>query len=126
MTQHEQQIREALDGKPLMGPWQVRMCHNNWGETGFRVLTHCRPSICVAAEDYYAPGCFPETDEDGYYQPDKRIDCLPHNVANVRYIAATNPEAMQAILDELDRVRDHAARWEQRARSLGWTDEPNG
>jgi len=129
MTDHEQAeqaLRNAIAEKPIRGPWQVRMGRDKLGCTEYRILTHSHATICVAAEDYYAPGQFPETDDDGYYQPDSRIDCLPHRVATCRFIAAANPLAMQAILDALDRARDQAARWEKRARSLGWTDQPAG
>jgi len=62
-------------------------------------------------------------DVGGYYQPDDRIDCFPHRVATARYIAAANPRAVQAILDDLDHCREGADRWEKRARSLGWSDK---
>jgi hypothetical protein len=126
MTEHEQALRTAIADKPIEGPWQVRMVRDKLGCTGYRILTHSHAAICVAAEDYYAPEDFPETDDDGYYQPDTRIDSFPHRIATGRFIAAANPVAMQAILDELDRARGQATRWEQRARSLGWPDEPNG
>ena len=123
MTPEEETLRQAITGRPTEGPWQIRMTHDKQGCTSYQVLVHTHAAICVAAEDYYAPDAFPNTDEDGYYQPDDRIDCSPHRVATARYIAAANPRAVQAILDDLDHCREGADRWEKRARSLGWSDK---
>jgi hypothetical protein len=126
MTEAEQALRTALAAGPKEGPWQVRMGRDRLGCTGYQIRVHTHAAICVTAEDYYLPGNFPETDEDGYYQPDDRIDCYPHRVATARLIAAANPLAMRAILGDLDQARKDADRWEKRARSLGWSDEAKG
>lgn len=126
MGPQEEAIREALAAGPTAGPWQIRMGRDKWGLTGYQVFTHTHAAVCVAAEDYYALGKYPAADEDGYYQPDKRIDCLPHRVASARYIAAANPQAVMELLDDLDRAREEAAEWEERARALGWQDPPSG
>jgi len=102
------------------------MARDKWGGTGYQVLTHTHAAVCVAAEDYYAHGEYPAADEDGYYEPDERIDCLPYRVATARYIAATNPQAILAVLDDLDLAREEASQWEERARALGWQDPPSG
>jgi hypothetical protein len=122
MTDYEQAIRNAIADEPIQGPWQVWMGRDKHGCTGYRILTHSHAAICVAAEDYYAPGHFPETDDDGYYQPDARMDCFAHRVATARYIAATNPQAIEALVRELDVAREHAKTWEQRAKTLGWIE----
>ncbi len=122
MTEQEKAVRAALADRPTEGPWQVRLGSDRLGGAAYHILLHTHAAICVAAKDYYLPGYFPDADEDGYYQPDDRLDCLPHGVATARYIAAANPAAMQAILDELDYAREDADRWEKRARSLGWSD----
>lgn len=119
MTPEEEALRLAIAGRPTDGPWQIRMTHDKKGCTAYAVLMHSHAAICVAAEDYYAPGHFPGTDEDGYYQPDDRIDCLPDKVATARFIAAANPLALKAILDELDRTRSEALKWEKLATALG-------
>lgn len=123
MTDAEKALRTALAEGLNDGPWQVRMTRDKQGCTSYQVVVHTHAGICVAAEDYYAPGKFPRTDEDGYYQPDNSIDCAPHRVATARYIAAANPLAIQAILDDLDHSRKEVDRWEKRARSLGWSDK---
>ena len=70
MTPEEQELRYAIAGRPTEGPWQVRIGHDNHGLTGYQVLTHTHAAVCVAAQDYYAEGHLPDTDEDGYHMPD--------------------------------------------------------
>lgn len=118
MTPEEEALRQAIAERPTEGPWQIRMTHDKQGCTAYKVLMHTHAAICVAAEDYYAPGHFPDTDGDGYYQPDDRIDCFSDNIATARFIAAANPLAVKAILDELDRTRAEAERWETLATTL--------
>ena len=121
MTPEEQELRYAIAGRPTEGPWQVRIGHDNHGLTGYQVLTHTHAAVCVAAQDYYAEGHLPNTDEDGYHIPDETIDCFPHRVATARYIAAANPQTIKSLIDDLDRTRAEAAAWENCARSLGWS-----
>ena len=121
MTPEEQELRYAIAGRPTEGPWQVRIGHDNHGLTGYQVLTHTHAAVCVAAQDYYAEGHLPDTDEDGYHMPDEAIDCFPHRVATARYIAAANPQTIKSLIDDLDRTRAEAAAWENCARSLGWS-----
>ncbi len=121
MTPEEQELRYAIAGRPTEGPWQVRIGHDNHGLTGYQVLTHTHAAVCVAAQDYYAEGHLPDTDEDGYHMPNKTIDCFPHRVATARYIAAANPQTIKSLIDDLDRTRAEAAAWENCARSLGWS-----
>jgi hypothetical protein len=124
MTDAEKALRMRLVEGPQEGPWQIRMGRDKFGSTGYQVCAHTHAAMCIAAEDYYpSPKYFPDMDEDGFYQPDERIDCFGHRVATARYIAAANPLAMQAILDDLEHARREADRWEKRARSLGWSDE---
>lgn len=101
------------------------MDRDKFGSAGYQVCAHTHAAMCIAAEDSYpAPEYFPDTDEDGFYQPDERIDCFGHRVATARYIAAGNPLAMQAILDGRDHALEEADRRGKRARSLARSDEP--
>lgn len=123
MTDAEEALRTALAEGPTPGPWQIRMSRDKFGCTGCQVFVHTHAATCVAAEDYYpAAKYFPNTNEDGTYQPDERTDCDWHRVATARYIAAENPLAKQAILDDLNQAREESEQWERRARSLGWSD----
>ena len=118
MTPEEDALRQAIASNPTEGPWQVRITRDKQDGTSYQVLGHTHAAICVAAEDYYEPGKFPNTDDDGYCQPDDRIDCFPHRVATARYISAASPSAMKAILDDLDRTRAEAVLWEKLVRKL--------
>lgn len=69
------------------GPWQVTMRRVD-GHTVYTITQHTHTSICVEPDGYWPEGYEPDTDKDGYPQPDDHMDCVPERVCNAHLIAA--------------------------------------
>ena len=80
----------------LEGPWKVTMIRDEYGSTSYEILTHTHTLVAVHPPGYYDEGDYPDTDPDGYYLPDDRIDCMPHRVGTAHLIAAA-PELLIAL-----------------------------
>jgi hypothetical protein len=80
------ELEKLLDGS-LKGPWQVVMTRDEYGVSGYRILTHSHPSIAVEPAGYWEPEYEPEADDDGYYQPDIQMDCAQWRISSARLIA---------------------------------------
>lgn len=80
------------------GPWQVVMVHDKYGTTSYRVQSHTHTAIAVDKKSYWPSDYEPQVDEDGYYQPDEIMDCMPYQVGNARLIAAA-PELLDVLED---------------------------
>ena len=96
---------EKLLAAATPGPWQVVMVRNDDGVTSYMVREHTHPSVVVEREQYWPDDYEPETDADGYWLPDEKIDALPHRVGNARLIAAAI-NALPELLARLERYDD--------------------
>ena len=64
--------------------------------TTYQVKYHSHTAIAVDPHDYWEDGYIPNTDGDGYFQPDPKMDCSPYRVEIARLIAAA-PELLKAL-----------------------------
>ena len=80
------ELEKLLNGS-LKGPWQVVMARDEYGVSGYRILTHSHPSIAVEPAGYWEPEYEPEADDDGYYQPDIQMDCAQWRISSAQLIA---------------------------------------
>ena len=85
------------------GPWMVCMFRDDFG-TAFRIMEHIETAVRINPEDYYSSDYKVPVDKNGYFMPDKNIDCSEHHLANAHLIAAA-PDLLAALrlaLDGLD------------------------
>lgn len=76
------------------GPWLVTIVRDEYGTTGYQILTHTHTLVSVDPKEFYDDGHYPETDDDGIYIPDEFIDCSTSKVANAHLISAA-PELLK-------------------------------
>ena len=80
--------------------WQVTMVRNEHGVTHYHIRSHSEPGIAVIKDQYWEDDHIPSVDHYGYIQPDDRMDCDVFRVDIARLIAAANPAAILALIEQ--------------------------
>ena len=97
--------------------WQVTMVRNEHGVTHYHIRSHSEPGIAVIKDQYWEDDHIPPVDHYGYIQPDDRMDCDVFRVDIARLIAAANPAAILALIQQRDEL---LAALEQERKRLDW------
>ena len=84
--------------------WQVTMVRNEHGVTHYHIRSHSEPGIAVIKDQYWEDDHIPPVDHYGYIQPDDRMDCDVFRVDTARLIAAANPAAILALIQQRDEL----------------------
>ena len=84
--------------------WQVTMARNEHGVTHYHIRSHSEPGIAVIKDQYWEDDHIPPVDHYGYIQPDDRMDCDVFRVDIARLIAAANPAAILALIQQRDEL----------------------
>ncbi len=84
--------------------WQVTMVRNEHGVTHYHIRSHSEPGIAVIKDQYWEDDHIPPVDHYGYIQPDDHIDCDVFRVNIARLIAAANPAAILALIQQRDEL----------------------
>lgn len=84
--------------------WQVTMVRNEHGVTHYHIRSHSEPGIAVIKDQYWEDDYIPSVDHYGYIQPDDRMDCDVFRVDTARLIAAANPAAILALIQQRDEL----------------------
>ncbi|MGH2343401.1 hypothetical protein ACRC7T_18200 [Segnochrobactraceae bacterium EtOH-i3] len=85
--------------KATLGSWQTTMSRRGTGETSYRPRIHTHASIAIDPYAYWEDGYKPPVDEDGYYQPDERMDCDEYTIAVARLISHL-PDIAKELLEK--------------------------
>ena len=84
--------------------WQVTMVRDEHGVTHYHIRSHSEPGIAVIKDQYWEDDHIPPVDHYGYTQPDDRMDCDVFRVDTARLIAAANPAAILALIQQRDEL----------------------
>ena len=84
-------------------PWQVTMARHD-SVTHYHIRGHCEPAIAVVKDEYWEDDYEPPVDFYGYIQPDERMDCDQARVDIARHVAAANPAAILALIQQRDEL----------------------
>ncbi|MDQ0571523.1 hypothetical protein QFZ42_003357 [Variovorax paradoxus] len=101
----ERAIREALAAGPTTGPWMQAHRRNDEGLFNTEVFDHSSEAIALLT-------WYPKQMGNGV--------TATYREQNARYIAACNPEAMQALLAEVDRLRAALSATKQGGKAEWW------
>jgi hypothetical protein len=102
-TEELKRLAEAANKAYGGLPWQVTMTRPDGG-TCYSIRGHSEPGIAVDRSDYWEDDHHPPVDHFGYIQPDYYMDCSPAKVDIARHIAAANPAAILALIQQRDEL----------------------
>lgn len=104
-TEELKRLAEAANKAYGGLPWQVTMTRPDGG-TCYSIRGHSEPGIAVDRSDYWEDDHHPPVDHFGYIQPDYYMDCSPARVDIARHIAAANPAAILALIQQRDELME--------------------